>query len=115
MGVDGDQETSFFSQFLIMAANMRLSPDPSSGLQRPRPLAGKRWVCRGTHIIAGPRAPRPHDPPLPGRVTAGQRSVAVEPIQCRRRLLIVYIIHSICFSKPTGIAWTYTCRRPIQD
>ena len=35
---------------------------PLGGFRRPGPPVEKR--CRGPHRIAGPRAPRPHDPPL---------------------------------------------------
>ena len=37
---------------------------PGGGLQRPQLANVGSHHCRGPHRIAGPRAPRPHDPPL---------------------------------------------------
>ena len=58
-----------FSQFSIyVVAKMRLPPglcpDPAWGLPAPQLANVGSHHCRGPHRIAGPRAPRPHDPPL---------------------------------------------------
>ena len=39
--------------------------DPTGGFRRPQLANVGSHHCRGPHRIAGPRAPRPHDPPLP--------------------------------------------------
>ena len=38
--------------------------DPTGGFRRPQLANVGYHHCRGPHRIAGPRAPRPHDPPL---------------------------------------------------
>ena len=61
--------------------------DPARGLQRPSPQLVNvgSHPCRGHHIIAGPRAPRPHEPPLlPGLIRPTPISSAVfrHPTHC---------------------------------
>ena len=73
MGVDGDQhdfQPIFNIMFPKCFASGALPRTPLGGLQLPRPQLGNvgSHPCRGPHRIAGPRAPRPHDPPL--RITA---------------------------------------------
>ena len=61
-----------FSQFSIycfqnaLPPGLCLAPRWGGGLQLPQTPAGNvgSQPCRGPHRIAGPRAPRPHDPPL---------------------------------------------------
>ena len=54
---------SIFNILLPNALHPGLCPGPRWGASgAPRPPVEKR--CRGPHRIAGPRAPRPHDPPL---------------------------------------------------
>ena len=58
-----------FSQFSICCcqnafASGALPRTPPGGLQRSQLANVGSHHCRGPHRIAGPRAPRPHDPPL---------------------------------------------------
>ena len=62
-----------FSQFSIYCyqnafASGALPRTPPGGVQLPHLANVGSHHCRGPHRIAGPRAPRPHDPPL----TSGQ-------------------------------------------
>ena len=70
LGVDGDQlRYLIFSQFSIYCCQNALPPGLCHG---PRWGGGGQppveTRCRGPHRIAGPRAPRPHDPPLTTRI-----------------------------------------------
>ena len=67
-----------FSQFSIYCCQNALASEalprtPPGGFQRPQlaNVGSHHW--RGPHRIAGPRAPRPHDPPLGEGVTANKK------------------------------------------
>ena len=68
---DGDHDTWFSAKCQCIAAKMFClrgsPPDTVVGLRAsPTPQLGNvgSHPCRGPQRIAGPRAPRPHDPPL---------------------------------------------------
>ena len=71
MGADGDQDIWFSANFQSIVAKMRLPPGiclgphrGGGGFQLSQLANVGSHHCRGPHRIAGPRAPRPHDPPL---------------------------------------------------
>ena len=72
MGVNGDQDFQPIFNIIYYCCQNALSrgsaPDPTGGgaYSAPDPQLGNvgSHPRRGPHRIAGPRAPRPHDPPL---------------------------------------------------
>ena len=67
-----------FSQFSIYCcqnafASGALPRTPPGGFQLPQLANVGSHHCRGPHRIAGPRAPRPHDPPLVGGCQKAER------------------------------------------
>ena len=71
-----------FSQFSIYCyqnafASGALPRTPPGGVQLPHLANVGSHHCRGPHRIAGPRAPRPHDPPLNVRESAKNRTTHI--------------------------------------
>ena len=81
-----------FSQFSIYCcqnafASGALPRTPPGGFQLPQLANVGSHHCRGPHRIAGPRAPRPHDPPL--------------IIRCKNLALYIRDCVSLCVSDET--------------
>ena len=74
--------------------------DPTGGFQRPQLANVGSHHSRGPHRIAGPRAPRPHDPPL----AQPQRNIdaAQMLVHCQRRSLS--IVAEVMSSSPHAIS-----------
>ena len=73
-----------------VVAKMRLAP---GGFQCPSWQTLGLPHCRGPHRIAGPRAPRPHDPPLDVPVEPDCNTITV--------LLLLFQINNQSINQPT--------------
>ena len=83
-----------FSQFSIYCcqnafASGALPRTPPGGFQLPQLTNVGSHHCRGPHRMAGPRAPRPHDPPLITVLIHARlnRSYNIRNIPCKRYMV----------------------------